>query len=67
MVLQYKQAAEEQKATGVGIPSFGKINQSYATGQGARASGNHPLPPSGSGKTTYSSNTKKPSNPLTKK
>jgi hypothetical protein len=61
MVLQYKQAAEEQKAHG-GIPSFGK-----ASATGSRASGNNPLPPSGSGKTTYSSNTKKPSNPLTKK
>jgi hypothetical protein len=60
MVLQYKQAAEEQKASG-GIPSFGKASA------GSRASGNNPLPPSGSGKTTHSSNTKKPSNPLTKK
>ena len=31
MVLQYKQAAEEQKAGGVGIPSFGKVTQSYTT------------------------------------
>lgn len=62
MVLQYKQAAEEQKAGGVGIPSFGKVTQSYTTSNhGARTPGNHPLPPSGSGKTTHSSNTKKSS------
>jgi hypothetical protein len=52
MVLQYKQAAEEQKAS---------------LGKGSSRAGNNPLPPSGSGKTTHTSNSKKPSNPLTKK